>query len=98
MKIDWRSYVRNHLPALNVRAERENEIVDELALQLEAAYDTALRSGCDRDEAMRQAASEVPDWQALARELAHIEALSGRSLSGSGHARDSNQSSGCAEI
>ena len=81
MKIDWRSYVRNHLGALNVRAERESEIVDELALQLEAAYDTALRSGCDRDEAMHQAASEVPDWQALARELAHIESLA------AGHSR-----------
>ena len=44
---DWRAYVRTHLPALNIRAERESEIIDELALQLETAYDAA--SSTSRD-------------------------------------------------
>ena len=33
--MNWRHYVRAHLPPLNVPAERESEIVDELAVQLE---------------------------------------------------------------
>jgi hypothetical protein len=33
---DWRRYVRDRLPPLDFSAEREIEIVDELALQLEA--------------------------------------------------------------
>ena len=43
--IDWRDYVRARLPALPIRAEREREIIDELALQLEAAYHAALAEG-----------------------------------------------------
>jgi hypothetical protein len=63
--IDWKRYVREHLPRLDVRAEREAEIVDELALQLEAAYDTALAEGAPDVEAIKCAIGEVPDWQAL---------------------------------
>jgi hypothetical protein len=33
--MDWRDYVRAHLPPLDVRPEREVEIVEELAIQLE---------------------------------------------------------------
>ena len=37
------------LPQLDIRAEREAEIVDELALQLEAAYDAAIAGGASED-------------------------------------------------
>ena len=70
---DWRGYVRSHLPRLAVPAERETEIVDELALQLEAIYERALSAGATADEARLKAEAEVPDWAALARTLGKIE-------------------------
>jgi predicted permease len=71
---DWRAYVRARLPRVATRAEREAEIVEELALQLEAAYDAARARGASAAEAERHAESEVPDWSALARTFARIEA------------------------
>ena len=75
---DWKRYIRSHLPPLDIRAERETEIVDELALQLEAAYDAALVSGLSTEEAVRQAMAEIPDWKELARDLARVEGLDTR--------------------
>ena len=67
--MNWRQYVRGHLPPLNVSAEREAEIVDELAMQLEATYDRARAQGASHDEALAKAGCEVPDWAALARTI-----------------------------
>jgi putative ABC transport system permease protein len=72
--MDWRRYVRSHLPPLDVAAERESEIVEELALQLEAVYDRSRSAGADHDAAMRQVADEVPDWRALADVLVAVGA------------------------
>ncbi len=71
--MDWRHYVREHLPPLNVSAEREIEIVDELAGQLETTFERARANGATEDEAMRRARAEVPDWDALAQTLGRIE-------------------------
>jgi predicted permease len=71
--MNWRHYVRSHLPKLAVSAEREIEIVDELALQLEATFDRARVAGAGDDEAMARAAAEVPDWNALALTLSRVE-------------------------
>lgn len=65
----WRDYVRSQLPPLHVPAEREIEIVDELAAQLESTYERERRSGASHDAAMAAAAGEVPDWNALANTL-----------------------------
>jgi putative ABC transport system permease protein len=73
MQIDWRRYVREHLPPLDVPAEREMEIVDELAVQLETTFDRAKANGATAEEAMRRARAEVPDWAALAQTLGRIE-------------------------
>ncbi len=73
MKIDWRRYVRDRLPPLDIPAEREIEIVDELALQLEAAYEAGLARGLTEGDAHAQADREVPDWAALATTLVRIE-------------------------
>jgi putative ABC transport system permease protein len=70
---DWRAYVRSKLPPLDIAPERELEIVDELALQLEAAYDGALAHGATPDKARIAALAEVPDWQAFAATLVRIE-------------------------
>ena len=71
--MNWRHYVRSHLPALTVSAEREVEIVEELAVQLESIYERARTGGATDDEAMRLAAAEVPDWAAFARTVGGIE-------------------------
>ena len=42
---DWRRFVRARLPVLPIRPERESDIVEELALQLEAAFDAGLAVG-----------------------------------------------------
>jgi putative ABC transport system permease protein len=71
--MDWRAYVRSQLPPLPVSPEREIEIVDELAAQLEAAYARARSEGAPDDAARTRAEAEVPDWAALARTLGRIE-------------------------
>jgi putative ABC transport system permease protein len=63
---------------LAIRPERELEIVDELAQQLEAAYEAAERDGASPEAAAARAVAEVPDWQALARTLTAIERSSAR--------------------
>jgi putative ABC transport system permease protein len=71
--MDWRDYVRAHLPPLDVRPEREVEIVEELAIQLEGTYERARREGATDEQAEAQATDEVPDWRALADTLGGIE-------------------------
>jgi len=69
----WRHYVRSHLPPLDVPAEREVEIVEELAVQLEATYERARARGVGDDEATKLAIAEVPDWTAFAQTVRTIE-------------------------
>ena len=71
---DWRAYVKSKLPPLGLRGAREAEIVDELTQELEECYATALARGVSEEEAVRAAMEEVPDWTALAREIAAAEA------------------------
>jgi hypothetical protein len=66
---DWRGYVRERLPAISCPPEREAEIIEEVAQQLQDVYASALRTGASREEAELRAAAEVPDWRALARDL-----------------------------
>jgi predicted permease len=69
----WRAHVRGRLPALAVPAERESEIVDELAIQLESIYERERQQGATHDAAMAAANAEVPDWSALARTLTALK-------------------------
>src|SRR5688572_15464217 len=71
--MNWRQYVREHLPPLHVSAEREIEIVDELAVQLETTFERTRANGATEDEATARARAEVPDWEALAKTLGRIE-------------------------
>src|SRR6185369_8738532 len=64
---DWSRVVRERLPALHVRPERENEIVAELALQLEQAYADAIAGGSGEEEARRRALAQMGDWDKLGR-------------------------------
>jgi putative ABC transport system permease protein len=71
---DWRAHVRGHLPQLRVPAERDNEIVAELALQLEQAYAEALAGGASEAEALRRAEAQFANWRDLARQIDAAEA------------------------
>ena len=66
---NWREHVRGHLPRLGLPPERENEIVAELALQLEQAYLEAIAAGLSQSEAEQRASAQFSDWRALAREI-----------------------------
>lgn len=70
---NWQRYVREHLPALGLRAERELEIVEELAAHLEAAYEQARANGAPDEEARAHAQALVSDWREVENELARAE-------------------------
>ena len=72
--MNFRSYVREHLPALII--PREEEIVEELSQHLEDLYHDAIRSGLDHDAAFERATAALPK---VAEELAAAIRTSSRS-------------------
>jgi predicted permease len=66
---DWTKYVRANLRLRAVRPEREAEIVEDLARQLDDAYREALSGGATEADARARAEQHVADWEALSREL-----------------------------
>jgi putative ABC transport system permease protein len=71
--MDWRHYVQSQLPMLDASPERENEIVEELAVQFESIYERARANGATDDEARRVAMNEIPDWASFAKTVTKIE-------------------------
>src|SRR6266508_4016471 len=69
---DWNHIVREHLAVLRLPPEREIEIVEELALHLEAAYEEALAGGLSEAEAEARAVQGY-DWRLLECELSRAE-------------------------
>jgi len=67
---DWPEYVRQHLRLSGFRPEREAEIIEEVAHQMEDAYLEALRRGASDAQAGEIARRHISDWQALANALA----------------------------
>ena len=70
---DWSKYVRQNLQLSHLRPEREAEIVEDLAEQLDEAYEEALQRGLTSQQAESTAMQHVADWPALAEELARSE-------------------------
>jgi predicted permease len=70
---DWKRYVREHLPPLQLDPEREMEIVEELAQHLEAVYEEALANGASERKAYELAAALFADWRLLECELVRGE-------------------------
>src|SRR5690348_5890291 len=68
---DWPEYVRRHLRLSAFRPEREAEIIEEVARQMEDAYSEALRMGASEAQAAEIARGHISDWQALANALAN---------------------------
>src|SRR5215470_20145832 len=72
MNPNWKHIVREHLAVLRLSPEREIEIVEELALHLEAAYEDALADGLSEAEAAARALQSY-DWRLLECELSRAE-------------------------
>src|SRR6266542_4008863 len=69
---NWNHIVREHLAVLRLPPEREIEIVEELALHLEAAYEDTLAAGLSEAEAVARAVQGY-DWRLLECELSRAE-------------------------
>ncbi|HEU5450434.1 MAG TPA: ABC transporter permease [Terriglobales bacterium] len=67
---DFREYVRQNLRLRGVQAQREAEIVEDLAQQLDDAYGEALARGLTETESVAAAQRHISDWAVLARQLA----------------------------
>ena len=65
-------HIRAQLSPLALRAERELEIAEELALHLEAVYDDALAAGLSETKAEARAVQSY-DWRLLECELSRVE-------------------------
>jgi predicted permease len=72
MNPNWKQIAREHLAVLRLPPRREIDIVDELALHLEAVYDDALNDGLSEAEAEARAL-ESYDWRLLECELSRAE-------------------------
>jgi predicted permease len=66
---DFKKYVRESLPPLRVSGAREAEIIEELALQFQEAYERAIRNGVSTEEAWAEARNRVASWTELGQEL-----------------------------
>jgi hypothetical protein len=70
---DWMEYVRRNLRLRGFRPDREAEIVEEVARQLEDAYSEALRLGASDDQAGEIARRHISDWATLVHELEEVQ-------------------------
>ena len=66
---DWHEIARQGLGPLPFEADRENEIILELANHLEDLYSDSVRRGKSEAEALRSALSAAADWDKLRREI-----------------------------
>lgn len=70
---DWKHLVRRQLAPLRLPPERESEIAEELALHLEAVYETAVDDGATEAEAQARALRVIADERVLECELGRVE-------------------------
>jgi predicted permease len=66
---DFRAYVRENLPKLDVYGPAEAEVVEELALEFQENYERALRNGLSPEDAWNEVRGRAKPWDELAREL-----------------------------
>src|ERR1044071_4995970 len=77
---DWNAYVRAHLSMTGLRPDREQDVVDDIAGQLEEVYREGIGRGLSEPEAEAAAVAHIPDWTSLATEVAGSKRLAERSL------------------
>jgi predicted permease len=67
---DFIAHVRRHLSTLDVPEGRYDEVVDELASELEARYAALVQRGATDEDAWNAALAQIPSWPSLAHDLA----------------------------
>jgi len=75
---DWTKIVREKLGNLPFEHGRPEDVIDELAQQLESAYEEAIAAGASPSAAMRRSLAQFSDWGKLRSELFH--SVEGRQL------------------
>lgn len=66
---DWKKIVREKVGSLPLKGARQEEVIDELAQQLESAYEEAIANGASEAEAMRRSLAQFSDWEKLRSEV-----------------------------
>ena len=69
---DWQSEVRARLASLDLKPEREADIVDEIAQHLAERYREAISGGASQEESTRVALAEFHAGNALAQRIAAL--------------------------
>jgi putative ABC transport system permease protein len=67
---DFVAHVRRHLSRRDVAEDRYEEVVDELASELEARYTVLIQRGATDEDAWHAVLAQVPSWPSLAQDLA----------------------------
>jgi putative ABC transport system permease protein len=70
---DFRAFVRQHLSSVALPPQRELKVIDELAAQLEDAYESARGRGLSDEDAWREVQRQVPDWSRIGHALLEAE-------------------------
>ena len=68
---DWKKIVREKLGTLPLTNGRRDEVIEELAQQLESAYEEALAEGVNEQEAVRRSLAQFQDWEKLRSQVFH---------------------------
>jgi hypothetical protein len=76
--LDWKNVVREKLGATPLDAEKREEIIEELAQQLEAAYQDELAKGADKFDAVRRSLAQFGEWEKLRADI--FQSVNGRQL------------------
>ena len=71
---DWRSYVRERLDLSGLGGSRAEEIVEEVAQQMEDAYQEAIKRGATEEAARATAESHITDWKGFSQEIQRTKA------------------------
>ena len=67
---DFTAHVRRHLSRRDVPEDRFDEVVEELAAELESRYTALIERGASDEEAWTTALAEIPSWPSFAHDLA----------------------------
>ena len=67
---DFVAHVRRHLSRLDVAEGRYDEVVDQLASELETRYSALVERGATDEDAWNDVLAQIPSWPALAHDLA----------------------------
>ena len=82
---EWKLEIRKHLAGLNLRPEREAEIIEELSDHLQQRYEELGARGAEQNDAFREVLEEI-DWGNFVPELQASERIPERDSVGEGTA------------